>query len=1390
MNSGTGQRLISIRIFFQLLILPLLLFPESSYAFHFPWDQGHDTFQPDDDPTDDEPTDDEPCENENPVNFASGYKRLRLTDFAIEGNGPDLELTRSYNSNDNADGPFGIGWRSSLTPRAIKVTDGITVSALSCQGNGRRKRFVRAGDGTYRSADGTYQSLTEASDGTLTFRDRDGTVSVFNAEGFILSKKDRYGNGLTFTYDGTGFLSEVNDTGGRKLRFISGPNGRVSEVVDPLGRRYSYRYDAEGRLVESEDPAGNTSQYRYNGNDDLVEMDDPRGVTLFSLTYDDLNRVIREDLPDGTFYRFDYLSDGVTTRVTDALQEVTTYTFNERGNVISQVNSRGERKTFTWDGDYNRTGVIDENGSSYTIEYTDSGKRAKITNALGEETRYEYSTDYNLLTKIIEADGSETALQYDAEGSLRRVTNSNGEFFQIETNDAGLISAVVDPFGTRTVLQYNRAGLLTQVGDGTNQTVMSYDAAGNLIKRIEANGATTLYTYDDRNLLIEEQRPDGGKVQYAYDRAGNMSTRTDARGNSTKFGYDSRNRLVLITEPGGLVTRQSYDGEGNLLSRTEPNGQTTTYQYDTTGRLLRETRPGGAVYQYGYDPAGNIRTLTAPNGVILTYDYDELNRLKEKLSPSGFKEVYAYDVRGNRTKIERYASDGTLTYEESFTYDSQNRLTVRQQGTSSTSQYRYDALDRLVRITDPNGGVTTQNFDAYDQLTSLVDAANETLGMTYDVVGNITSVTDPRGNTTRYKYDLLNRKTETDSPDTGITTIRYDLEGNLISSTDARGVVSSALFNERNEISSLSFPTAAEAQTFSYDVAGRLSGFQDPSGSTTYSYGLRDNVGAVDTVIGTQRYAQQFTYDGADRPQVLTYPSGAQIGVSYDSDGNVEKIQVNGQDVVRDIRYHAFGPVRSWTYGSGLTHELEYDLGYRVTGVRSGGVLDHQFVNDGLGNPTAITDNLIAGNSQTFQYDPLFRLRSATGPYGTFDVTYDPVGNRLQTNDNGTITAYTVEPGSNRLQSVGPETLSYDQSGNLIGDNRFSYVYNDADRLVRIDDQSTGSEVASYLYDAKGRRVSKRVGSSTTHYIYGADDLLIGEYDGGSGVALREYLYLGKIPIGVMAGGALYFVHSDHLLTPRAITDASQQEVWRWRSAPFGNAPANEDVDGDGTSLQFGLRFAGQFFDAESGRHYNLMRDYDPVWGRYIQSDPIGLRGGINTYAYAGNNPLFFVDPRGEKITGEWVELSVSIGKPDRPRFQGFTLGWSWWGYLKLVKVLFKINGRLSAKVRCTDTDECSEEKRQWMLSTSFPVSLSGIGSFGPNLYAIGLGLITGQIWVSIGANVVLLIGSVTASIIRLKNKYGEATEFALKLLRKQGPDRICNFGWPNLNLDITVHDL
>jgi RHS repeat-associated protein len=173
----------------------------------------------------------------------------------------------------------------------------------------------------------------------------------------------------------------------------------------------------------------------------------------------------------------------------------------------------------------------------------------------------------------------------------------------------------------------------------------------------------------------------------------------------------------------------------------------------------------------------------------------------------------------------------------------------------------------------------------------------------------------------------------------------------------------------------------------------------------------------------------------------------------------------------------------------------------------------------------------------------------------------------------------------------------------------------------------------TYTYNALGQRVTKTTAGNTTYFVYDEAGHILGEYD-NAGSLIEEIAWMYDIPVASIRFGscglAVFYIHTDHLNTPRRITKRSTNEiVWRWDSDAFGTTQANENPSGLGV-FAFNLRFPGQYFDSETGLHYNYYRDgYDPATGRYAQSDPIGLYGGINTYAYVSGNPLSRFDPLG-----------------------------------------------------------------------------------------------------------------------------------------------------------------
>ncbi|MBO9689390.1 MAG: RHS repeat protein [Mitsuaria chitosanitabida] len=353
--------------------------------------------------------------------------------------------------------------------------------------------------------------------------------------------------------------------------------------------------------------------------------------------------------------------------------------------------------------------------------------------------------------------------------------------------------------------------------------------------------------------------------------------------------------------------------------------------------------------------------------------------------------------------------------------------------------------------------------------------------------------------------------------------------------------------------------------------------------------------------------------------------------------------------LISDIQWEPFGGVRSWQMPLNTGAKLQervydpygrlvrYPLGSVVRDITydaADRIASYTHLDAATGQVTAEAQAL----NQSFGYDELGRLTSITTPSASWTIGYDANGNRTGVTLNGAASTYSTEATSNRLSGISNPTRSfgYDAAGNTLSDTGIAYTasYGLDNRLATL---TKAGATTSFNYDAAGQRVRKVTGASKSHFVYDQDGQLLGEYN-STGSALQEFVWLGGTLIAVLTNSTtteprVYYAYSDHLNAPRVIVNAAGDVRWKWFSEPFGTA-VPETIPNSLENLVVNLRFPGQYFDKESGLSYNYFRDYDGTVGRYVQSDPIGLGGGINTYAYVGGNPLSLTDPTGLQTAG------------------------------------------------------------------------------------------------------------------------------------------------------------
>ncbi|MCC6562760.1 MAG: RHS repeat protein, partial [Xanthomonadales bacterium] len=733
-----------------------------------------------------------------------------------------------------------------------------------------------------------------------------------------------------------------------------------------------------------------------------------------------------------------------------------------------------------------------------------------------------------------------------------------------------------------------------------------------------------------------------------------------------------------------------YDGAGRVLSMRDGNGLVTDLEYTPRGwlqrRIVRGPDAGGegddAITVFEYEPYGSIKKVTQPDGSFLRYHYDAAHRLNAISDVAGDRIDYTLDAAGNRLKEETKDPSGNVKRLLARQYDALSRMRAQVNAPFAAmpnlddpavkkTRFEYDANGNSQLVTDALDVATDNDYDALNRLIRSigdVGGIHADSQFAYDARDNLRSVTDPKGLVTHYTYDGLDNQTQLQSPDTGTTTYAHDAAGNRISQTDARGVTSLYGYDALNRLRTVSVPDSALNLGFDYDLApascdaseqaavGRLSRFSDATGSTEFCYEPRGNLTRKTQETAGVTLTVRYAWNAAGRLQSISYPSGTTLRFERDAEGRVQRMFVSllGNDekeLVSAVNYLPFGPVAGITWNNpdavhargvegtptSLQQTRSYDQNYWIDRIESSLAegLQADFTTDVVGNISAIAG---AGGAPVsgYGYDDLYRLTSESAPALSLAHAYDATGNRTAETVAGATTVYAYPPDSHRLTSIGRTARTFDEAGNLRVLNSFNrsspeYAYDDRNRMAAY--RVGGRDVATYAHNARGERVRKQLPKAGTEtlFVYAEGGQLLGEYD-ADGNLLQEYAWLDALPVAVLKKAGLHPIEPDHLGTPRrAIAPELDRAVWAWdlQGPAFGTHAANDDPDADGQPFPLNLRFPGQYLDAESNLHYNYFRDYDPATGRYVESDPVGLEGGIATYSYVTSQPLDFADADG-----------------------------------------------------------------------------------------------------------------------------------------------------------------
>ncbi|WP_161786901.1 RHS repeat protein [Noviluteimonas dokdonensis] len=622
-----------------------------------------------------------------------------------------------------------------------------------------------------------------------------------------------------------------------------------------------------------------------------------------------------------------------------------------------------------------------------------------------------------------------------------------------------------------------------------------------------------------------------------------------------------------------------------------------------------------------------------------------------------------------------------MTHVSTFEYDELGRVIVERSGDEGkvVAQRSYDAEGRLIHVTDGNGHVTRLAYDPLGRVAATTDATGGIARYSYDAADRVTAVIDPRGLSTTYRHNAFGDLLELRSPDSGTTTHTYG--GNGLRTRTVRNDATTLDYTHDALGRVTSMTSGMDRRTYAYDSCG--AGFLcqattwhagSAQASTTFAYradgALRSRIDTADGVADTTTYH----HDALGRLSKLSYPSGLEVAYTY-AMGRLRTLSATRDGVTHtvldSIQFRAFGGPETWTYGNGLERRYSVDDNGRLSGVsavdeRAGRVVQSlTYGFEAADRIAAITNAAGEPASQAFAYDAQGRLTSdaIVGQGGHARIaTFDSNGNRTSHRWNGQVEQHAIDPHNNRLLAISGtstpsrhHTYAYDARGNRTGDTTSGITthlqYDAFDRLREVSRpdsvtlcepygtcRTLPSGATQYVVNALGLRVAKSNADGATRYIHGGPAQLLAEH-GPAG--WKDYIWFGGELVGLLTPGTasivaqyddypivvshpgVKYVHNDHLGRPEAVTSGTQVQLWRAKNHAYDREVTQDLIGG------LNIGFPGQYYDAESDLWQNGYREYDAKGGRYLQSDPLGLAAGVNTYGYAGMNPISNIDPDG-----------------------------------------------------------------------------------------------------------------------------------------------------------------
>ncbi len=607
---------------------------------------------------------------------------------------------------------------------------------------------------------------------------------------------------------------------------------------------------------------------------------------------------------------------------------------------------------------------------------------------------------------------------------------------------------------------------------------------------------------------------------------------------------------------------------------------------------------------FGYDDIGNATSVTDPNENTTSFDFDNERRMIQQTDPSpfGFVTNWNYDENGWRIALEKQTGDEANPFQTwQWIYQENGSVKSTIDPANNATTFEYNTNNWLTKRTDAENRVWSYSYDELGRISTVTDPLlqiSET--RTYTENGLLASLTDANFNTTSYEFDGFDRLDKRIYPDgTFEQNSVYDENGNVLtyvtragsdSDPPSPGDIIVSTFDPLNRLDTKQSGTLA-LQTMTYDLAGRLLNINtptDPDDPTSGDYGYDyDSAGRLIEQTMPDAKAVGYELDDNGNRTKLIYPDGYYASYFYDELNRLTDIKLNGSSTAAvHFDYDDLSRRTLVTYENGCTCDYAYAINDDLT------ALNQEFTGSAV--------------NYGYSYNKVHQAIAMSCSNKAF--VWTPVASAT--------TVYSAANNLNQYPSVAGTGYSYNKNGCLTG-GPFSAAFDVLNRMTQV---VLGGTTNDYILDPMNRQARKTSNSAETNFLYDGQQM-IAEFDDGDALVNRFIRGNRADEIFIkISGSTKTYLHHDRLRSVIACTDDTGAVLNRYKYGPFGET-ANL------TGTPFG--YTGQRYDSEVGLYNYKARIYSPAIGRFFQPDPIGTTGGINLYAYTGNDALNLTDSTG-----------------------------------------------------------------------------------------------------------------------------------------------------------------